>query len=221
MNKQELSLADIRSRVIVDCGLSLNDLMSDCRPKPLVEARGLFVYLAKSLTTNSYPYIAKMCGYSDHTSAMHVHRKTAIRMETDVLFVNRVKRLESELLCQHIDASHQQLNEFTFNEVDAEQMVDAVSFGLRGFIVDTVQREVAKLKDGYQHIKPIIIQQGWTDENSTFATAVSDVVSAVVVLDDAKFSDGQGAARNKLDAALKLLRIEFHKTQNIIERVKS
>jgi hypothetical protein len=56
-------------------GISVNDIVSDCRKLPLIIPRHLAMALAKRLTGKSLPHIGRVIGMRDHTTVLHAVEK--------------------------------------------------------------------------------------------------------------------------------------------------
>lgn len=65
-----ISLADIRDAVCQHFGIGYPELCMRRRRKLIVYRRSIAIYLARELTTKSWPQIARTFGGLDHTSAM-------------------------------------------------------------------------------------------------------------------------------------------------------
>jgi chromosomal replication initiator protein len=64
-------------------GINKNDLTSIRRTAPLVRARFVVVYLARTLTPMSYPEMGRRLGGRDHTTVLHAHRRMVALLQTD------------------------------------------------------------------------------------------------------------------------------------------
>ena len=56
-------------------GLSIDELLSASRTRPLVNARQIAMYVCREVTDLSFPQIAKAFGKSDHTTVIHAVQK--------------------------------------------------------------------------------------------------------------------------------------------------
>lgn len=65
---QFLPLRTILREVAKDFGLSVTELVSECREARLTFARAVFYYRALTETASSIPKIANICGDRDHTT---------------------------------------------------------------------------------------------------------------------------------------------------------
>ncbi len=61
-------------------GISIDELLSASRTRPLVNARQIAMYVSRELTDLSYPQIAKAFGKSDHTTVIHAVNKIEKQM---------------------------------------------------------------------------------------------------------------------------------------------
>ena len=80
----------------VVCGLtkvSRNDFEGPFRPRHIVRARHIYFYMARQLTKNSFPQIARRCGDRDHTTALHGYRKVAANIEKYADAIAAAKKL--------------------------------------------------------------------------------------------------------------------------------
>ena len=64
-------------------GLKVEEMKSHRRTAPLMLPRQVAMYLAKELTTRSFPEIGRQFGSRDHTTIMHGFRKIAARRLVD------------------------------------------------------------------------------------------------------------------------------------------
>ncbi len=77
--------------------LKLTDLRSSVRRRVLVNARGVAVYLARTLTDESLQQIGSYFGGRDHTTVMHSCRKTEELIESDASIREAVEALKRVL----------------------------------------------------------------------------------------------------------------------------
>jgi chromosomal replication initiator protein len=56
-------------------GISIDELLSSSRTRPLVNARQIAMYVCREVTDLSFPQIAKAFGKSDHTTVIHAVQK--------------------------------------------------------------------------------------------------------------------------------------------------
>jgi len=64
-------------------GLPVSELKSKSRRQAVADARGLAMYLMRSLTPLSYADIGRLFGGRDHTTVMHACRKVSAQLESD------------------------------------------------------------------------------------------------------------------------------------------
>jgi chromosomal replication initiator protein len=68
-------VADIQREVALYYGISLLDLLSERRARPVARPRQVAMWLCKQLTPKSLPTIGRLFGGRDHTTVMHAVRK--------------------------------------------------------------------------------------------------------------------------------------------------
>ncbi len=78
--EKNITIDLIRQMTADQFGLTVEDLCSNSRSRPLVLARHVCMYLCKELTNYSYPTIAKEFGNRDHTSVLYAVDKISSLM---------------------------------------------------------------------------------------------------------------------------------------------
>ena len=73
------------------------EIVSHRRHKEAVRARQVAMYLAKKLTMNSLPQIARRIGGRDHTTAIHAVRKIEELLATDAELAKDVSQIRFKL----------------------------------------------------------------------------------------------------------------------------
>lgn len=91
------SLRDIAVRTARHFSLKLADLRSPTRRRAVVTARGVAMYLARTLTTNSLDEIGRYFGGRDHTTVAHGCRKTEELLATEPAIRMAVEQLQAKL----------------------------------------------------------------------------------------------------------------------------
>jgi len=91
------SVKDIKRCVAQHFNLSLRDLESPRRFAKIVVPRQIAFYLARKLTTRSFPDIGRRFGGKDHTTILHACKIVARRMEADPKLAETVRCLEEQL----------------------------------------------------------------------------------------------------------------------------
>lgn len=89
---------------IFDCvcahyDVSLANLRSACRIAKFVRPRHVAMYLARELTTRSFPQIGKALGDRDHTSVLHGSRRIEALMESDAQLAHEVASIAHHIRC--------------------------------------------------------------------------------------------------------------------------
>lgn len=80
-----------------DPGISAKTLIGPRRFGRLAEARQVAMYLARQLTTKSYPQIGHILGNRDHTTIMHGAKAIATGIMGDPNLKERVVRIETRI----------------------------------------------------------------------------------------------------------------------------
>ncbi len=86
-NDRRITLDDIQKRVSERYGIKLSDFQSLSRARVFARPRQIAMYLAKTLTTKSFPDIGRAFGGRDHTTVVHA-----------VKTIDKLKETDSELL---------------------------------------------------------------------------------------------------------------------------
>jgi chromosomal replication initiator protein len=87
------SIAEIQTAVAEHFGLSAGELLSSARTARISWPRQVAMYLARELTGESLPAIARQFGGRDHTTILHACRRTASRIAEDDAARDVVDRL--------------------------------------------------------------------------------------------------------------------------------
>jgi hypothetical protein len=77
--------------------LSREDLLADRRTQNLVRPRHIAMWLAKTITRKSYPYIGLRFGNRDHTTILHGVRKIERERQTDYALQYQLDQFKSAL----------------------------------------------------------------------------------------------------------------------------
>ena len=81
--KEKVSIESIVATVAEEFNIKPSDIRSKKRAKKIVEARRISIYLARNLTLNSMPIIAKFFGMKDHSAISHAMKKIEEIIEND------------------------------------------------------------------------------------------------------------------------------------------
>ena len=73
-NTKTVTVDEIQKKVCDYCDVNLADLLGTRRMRPIARPRQLAMFLAKKLTSKSYPDIGKAFGGRDHTTVIHAVR---------------------------------------------------------------------------------------------------------------------------------------------------
>ena len=77
--------------------IDVNEIVSDRRQVTVTRPRHVAMYLAKTLTPNSYPEIGRRFGDRDHTTIMHGVRKITELIEVDPILRVEIEELKEAL----------------------------------------------------------------------------------------------------------------------------
>ena len=78
--------------------ISLNDMLSQRRSRPLARPRQIAMYLAKKMTTRSLPEIGRRFANRDHTTVIHAVKTITRLSEKDYEMKKNIEQLRSLLL---------------------------------------------------------------------------------------------------------------------------
>jgi chromosomal replication initiator protein len=91
------SVADITAAACDQFGLTRAELLSPSRTPRIAGPRQIAMYLARELTGESLPAIARQFGRRDHTTILYACRRTASRIATDPAYHDAVNSLRLRL----------------------------------------------------------------------------------------------------------------------------
>lgn len=94
---RELSVEEIIKKVCVHFNVNMKDIKSSKRLKAVVLPRQVAMYLARQLTSSSYPEIGDKFGGKDHSTIIHAIRKVEKLMEENYQLRQTVENLRSAL----------------------------------------------------------------------------------------------------------------------------
>ena len=96
--KENIKLIDIINIVSNELNIKPSDLKSSKRTKNVVNGRRTVIYLARELTHNSMPDIAKFLGMKDHSSVSKNISKANELMQTDENFRLKLENLKNKII---------------------------------------------------------------------------------------------------------------------------
>jgi len=96
------SIGQIIKHCADDYGIRAHDLISERRTDNIVRPRQVAMYLAKTMTLRSFPYIGRRMGGRDHTTVLHAVRKIEARVTAtsdlfDADLAERVLRIRDSI----------------------------------------------------------------------------------------------------------------------------
>jgi chromosomal replication initiator protein len=95
--QRRVSVDQIQKAVAQYFDLRVAELLSRRRTKAIAVPRQIAMYLAKEMTTRSYPDLARRFGGRDHTTVIHGVRRVASLMEADSGFAETVASIRRTL----------------------------------------------------------------------------------------------------------------------------
>jgi chromosomal replication initiator protein len=96
--QQKRTVSEIQLATCAHFGLSSEELLSQARTARITWPRQVAMYLARELTGESLPAIARQFGGRDHTTVLHAWRRTSARIASD-----EHSREAVENLCRTLD----------------------------------------------------------------------------------------------------------------------
>ena len=96
-SNRKINIDDIQKQVADHFNIRVADMFSARRARQIARPRQIAMFLAKNLTSLSYPEIGRRFGNRDHTTIMHAVRKIEELMETDASLADDVSLLKSIL----------------------------------------------------------------------------------------------------------------------------
>jgi chromosomal replication initiator protein len=97
-NKENIKLPDIINIVSSELNIKPSDIKSKKRTAAVANARRVVIYLARELTHNSMPDIAKVLGMKDHSSISHNIKKANELIEQDENFKLIIQNLKNKII---------------------------------------------------------------------------------------------------------------------------
>ena len=96
-SSRRITVDDIQKQVASHFHIRVADMFSARRSRQIARPRQIAMYLAKNLTSLSYPEIGRRFGNRDHTTIMHAVRKVEELMVTETELADDVNLLKSVL----------------------------------------------------------------------------------------------------------------------------
>jgi chromosomal replication initiator protein len=96
--KDNIKLPDIIAIVAAELNIKPSDIKSKKRTAMVANARRVVIYLARELTLNSMPDIAKFLGMKDHSSISHNIKKANELIEKDENFKLIIENLKNKII---------------------------------------------------------------------------------------------------------------------------
>ncbi|NLK66125.1 MAG: chromosomal replication initiator protein DnaA [Campylobacteraceae bacterium] len=96
--KEVINLEDVIETLSKELNVKPSDIKNKSRKKEIVEARRIGIYLARKLTLNSMPGIAKFFSLKDHSAVSHNIKKITELMDADEYLKTRIDEIENKIL---------------------------------------------------------------------------------------------------------------------------
>jgi chromosomal replication initiator protein len=95
---REITVEEIQKTVATHFNIKVADIKSPKRLKALVLPRQIAMYLARQLTSCSYPEIGERFGGKDHSTIIHAIKKMEKQMEQDFQLRSIINGIKNGLL---------------------------------------------------------------------------------------------------------------------------
>jgi chromosomal replication initiator protein len=95
--KEDITIDDIIKAVAMKTGVKISDVKSPKKNKNIVLARQVAMYLARKLTSASFPDIGEKIGGRDHSTIIYANNKLKRIIATDLKIKNLVEEIEDSL----------------------------------------------------------------------------------------------------------------------------
>ena len=96
-SSRQISVDVIQKRVAAHYGVRVSEMFSARRARNIARPRQIAMYLAKNLTSLSYPEIGRQFGGRDHTTVMHAVKTIENLMKSDAQLAEDVQLIKSIL----------------------------------------------------------------------------------------------------------------------------
>lgn len=92
-----ITIDTIQRCVAITFGVQLFSMISHRRPRRLARPRQVAMYLARRMTTRSFPEIGRSFGNRDHATVMHAVRRIEALIRIDPEFADQVAEARSSI----------------------------------------------------------------------------------------------------------------------------
>ena len=96
--KREITIEEIIKTVAAKLNIKISDIRSPKKNKNLVQARQISMFLARELTSASFPDIGNKVGGRDHSTVIYAHNKIKRMLETDKTLQDILDGIQETLL---------------------------------------------------------------------------------------------------------------------------
>ncbi|MDD5169922.1 MAG: chromosomal replication initiator protein DnaA, partial [Syntrophales bacterium] len=95
--KEDIQIEDIIKTVAEKMSVKVAEIKSPKKNKNIAMARQIAMYLARNLTTSSFPDIGEKIGKRDHSTVIYAYNKIEKQLETDVRLKSLLEEIEDLL----------------------------------------------------------------------------------------------------------------------------
>ncbi len=96
-NARKITIDEIQRKVAEHFSIKVTEMSSSRRARAVARPRQIAMYLAKKLTTRSFPEIGRKFGNRDHTTVLHGVRRIEELIQDDASLAEDVRLLEAAL----------------------------------------------------------------------------------------------------------------------------
>jgi chromosomal replication initiator protein len=96
--KMKITIEEIVKTVGAKFGIKISDIKSQKKNKNLVLARQVSMFMAREMTSASFPDIGEKIGGRDHSTVIYAHNKIKKVMETDRILSDAIEEIQHILL---------------------------------------------------------------------------------------------------------------------------
>jgi chromosomal replication initiator protein len=96
--KRELTIEEIMKTVSGALNIKITDIKSQKKNKNLVQARQIVMFLAREMTSASFPDIGEKVGGRDHSTVIYAHNKIKKNLEEDKTLKDIMEGIQEKLL---------------------------------------------------------------------------------------------------------------------------
>jgi chromosomal replication initiator protein len=99
--RPKLTVEAIKEEISTTYHINRRELEGSSRKKEFVQARQIAIYLARELTSSSFPFLGKAFGNRDHSTIMHSYIKIKKLLEDSPLLYSEIKEIQENILSKY------------------------------------------------------------------------------------------------------------------------